>query len=178
VPNGQAGQSTVVEIQLKDALGNPAPGQAGAIAVSVSGANTIGSLDASDEGGGRYTVRYTPLTAGTDLVTIRVSGGPLAGSPFSSQVVPGPVNPGSSTAELTVTFFGVGAIVTARDAQGNPVGHGGATVVMSVNDGPPTAATDNGNGTYQVAVFVFGPQVVRIEMNGQPIQGSPFQVGP
>jgi adhesin/invasin len=176
VPNGQAGQSTVIEIQLKDALGNPTPGQAGAIAVSISGANTIGSLDASDEGGGRYTVRYTPLTAGTDLVTIRVAGGPLAGSPFPSQVVPGPVNPGTSTAELTVTFFGVGAVVTARDAQGNPVGHGGDTVTMSVNDGPPTTATDNGNGTYQVAVFVLGPQVVRIDLNGQPIQGSPFQV--
>jgi adhesin/invasin len=175
-PDGQAGQSTVIEIQLKDALGNPTPGQAGAIVVSISGPNAIGSLGASDEGGGRYTVRYTPLKTGTDLVTIRVSGGPLAGSPFSSQVVPGPVNPGTSTAELTVTFFGVGAIVTARDAQGNPVGHGGDSVTMSVNDGPPTTATDNGDGTYQVAVFVFAPQVVRINLNGQPIQGSPFQV--
>jgi invasin-like protein/Big-like domain-containing protein len=176
VPNGQAGQSTVIEILVKDALGNPAPGQAGAVAVSIGGANNIGGLAVSDEGGGRYTARYTPQLAGTDLVTVQVSGGPLAGSPFTSQVVPGPVNPATSTAELTVTFFGVGAVVTARDAQGNPVGHGGDTVVMTVNDGPSATATDQGDGTYQVAVFILGPQVVRIEMNGVPIQGSPFQV--
>jgi hypothetical protein len=77
---------------------------------------------------------------------------------------------------LSVTFFGVGAIVTARDAQGNPVGRGGETVVLTVDDAAPVTATDLGDGTYQAAVFTFGPRVAEIEMNGVPIQGSPFRV--
>ena len=176
VPNGQAGQATTIEILLKDAIGNPVPGGSGAIELSISGANNVGVRPATDQGGGRYTVAYTPLAIGTDQVTIRVSGGALAGSPFPSQVEPGPVNPATSTAELSVTFFGVGAIVTARDAQGNPVGRGGATVVMTVDDAAPVTATDLGDGTYQAAVFIFGPEVVEIEMNGVPIQGSPFDL--
>jgi hypothetical protein len=109
-------------------------------------------------------------------VAIRVSGSALAGSPFASQVEPGPVNPATSTAEISANFFGVGAIVTARDAQGNPVGRGGETVTMSVDGGAPVTATDLGDGTYRVAVLQFNPDVVEIEMNGVPIQGSPFQV--
>jgi hypothetical protein len=176
VPNGEAGQPTTIEILLKDAIGNPAPGRATAIDLSISGANNVGARAATDEGGGRYTVAYTPRAIGTDQVTIRVSGAALAGSPFPSRVDPGPANPATSTAELSVTFFGVGAVVTARDAQGNPVGRGGETVVLTVDDAAPVTATDLGDGTYQAAVFIFGPQVAEIEMNGVPIQGSPFRV--
>jgi adhesin/invasin len=176
VPNGEAGQPTTIEILLKDAIGNPAPGRASAIDLSISGANNVGARAATDEGGGRYTVAYTPRAIGTDQVTIRVSGAALAGSPFPSRVDPGPANPATSTAVLSVTFFGVGAIVTARDAQGNPVGRGGETVVLTVDDAAPVTATDLGDGTYQAAVFTFGPRVAEIEMNGVPIQGSPFRV--
>jgi len=176
VPNGQAGQATTIEILLKDAIGNPAPGRASAIDLSISGANNVGGRAATDQGGGRYTVAYTPQAIGTDQVTIRVSGGALAGSPFPSRVDPGPANPATSTAELSVTFFGVGAIVTARDAQGNPVGRGGETVVITVDDAAPVTATDLGDGTYQGAVLKFAPRVAEIEMNGVPIQGSPFRV--
>lgn len=176
VPNGQADQTTTIEILLKDASGNPAAGRASAIELSISGANNVGGRAASDQGGGRYTVAYTPQVAGTDRVTIRVSGSALAGSPFPSQVEPGPVDPASSTAQISTSFFGVGAVVTARDAQGNPVGRGGETVVMTVDDGTPVTAEDRGDGTYQAAVIDFNPKVVEIEMNGVPIRGSPFRV--
>jgi Bacterial Ig-like domain (group 1)/Filamin/ABP280 repeat len=176
VPNGQAGQTTTIEILLKDASDNPVAGRASSIEFSISGANSVGGLAASDQGGGRYTVSYTPQVAGTDRITIRVSGSALAGSPFPSQVEPGPVNPATSTAAISTSFFGVGAIVTARDAQGNPVGHGGETVVMTVDGGTPVTATDRGDGTYQAAAIDFNPEVVEIEMNGVPIKGSPFRL--
>lgn len=176
VPNGEAGQPTTIEILLKDASGNPTPGSAGAIALSIAGANNVGAVAATDRGGGRYTATYTPLISGTDRVTIRVSGGALSGSPFSSQIQPGPVNPATSTAEIVANFFGVNAVVTARDAQGNPVGHGGDTVVIVVDGGAPVTAADRGDGTYGAAIFVLAPSVVVIEMNGVPIQGSPFHV--
>lgn len=175
VPNGQSGQATTIEILLKDASGNPVAGRAGAIDLSISGANNVGGRAPTDQGGGRYTVAYTPLTAGTDQVRILVSGSALAGSPFPSQVQPGPVNPATSTAVITSNFF-ITAVVTARDAQGNPVGHGGATVRMTVDDGAPVTAEDLGDGTYRASAFSFSPNVLEIEMNGVPIQGSPFDL--
>ena len=184
VPNGQAGQATTIEILLKDASGNPTPGHAGAIAISIEGANAVGAVAATDQGGGRYTATYTPRSAGTDRVTIRVSGGALTGSPFSSQVQPGPVSPGTSTATVTaniISFFPllsrIDALITARDAFGNPTGQGGATVQMSVEGRSPVTATDRGDGTY--VAFDTAPGLgfsVVITMNGTPIEGSPFSV--
>jgi hypothetical protein len=175
VPGGTAGQTTSIEILLKDAFGNPAPGRAASIGVSVSGANNVGSLPASDEGNGRYLVSYNPVVAGSDLVDVRVSGAPVPGSPFTSTVVPGPVSPGASTAVVNWNFFSVDATVTARDAQGNPVGVGGATVIVAPDGATPVTATDLGNGTYTAVVSTFGFPVVTITLNGSHISGSPFQ---
>jgi adhesin/invasin len=172
--NGQAGQTTTVEIQLEDAFGNPAPGRASAIAISISGANNIGGIAASDKGGGRYSATYTPIAAGNDVVEVLVSGGRVPGSPFPSAVVPGPVSPGASTATVTWNFFTIDAVVTARDAQGNPVGHGGDAVVIAPDGVGPVAATDVGDGTYTALIVVLGLPSVTITLNGLPVQGSPF----
>jgi hypothetical protein len=142
VPGGTAGQTTNIEILLEDAFGNPAPGRAASIAVSISGANNFGSIQASDEGNGRYVASYNPVVAGNDLVSVRVSGAPVAGSPFTSVVVPGPVSPGASTAVVRWNFFSVDATVTARDGQGNAVGRGGAVVVVTTDGWSPVSATD------------------------------------
>jgi hypothetical protein len=174
VPGGTAGQTTSIEILLEDAFGNPAPGRASSIAVSISGANNVGSLQASDEGNGRYVASYNPFVAGNDLVDVRVGGAPVTGSPFTSAVVPGPVSPGASTAEVAWNFFSVDATVTARDAQGNPVGRGGDVVVVTLEGGTPVTATDLGNGTYTATVSSFGFPAVTITLNGSPISGSPF----
>jgi adhesin/invasin len=175
VPGGTAGQTTSIEVLLKDAFGNPAPGRAASVAVSVSGANNVGSLPVSDQGSGRYIVSYSPVVAGNDLVDVRVSGAPVPGSPFTSVVVPGPVSAGASTAVVNWNFFSVDATVTARDAQGNPVGVGGADVIVAAEGATPVAATDLGNGTYTAVVSTFGFPTVTITLNGSHISGSPFQ---
>lgn len=174
VPGGTAGQTTSIEILLEDAFGNPAPGRATSIAVAISGANNVGSIQASDQGNGRYLASYNPVVAGNDLVDVRVSGAPVTGSPFTSAVVPGPVSPGASTAVVNWNFFSVDATVTARDAQGNPVGRGGDVVVVAVDGAAPVTATDQGNGTYTAVVSTFGFPAVAITLNGSPISGSPF----
>jgi adhesin/invasin len=174
VPNGTAGQTTTIEVLLRDAFGNPAPGRVASIAVSISGANNVGALAVTDQGDGRYTAAYNPIVAGNDLADVRVGGTPIAGSPFTSAVVPGPVSPGASTAVVTWNFFTVDAVVTARDAQGNPVGVGGATVVVTPQGFASVTATDQGNGTYVASVTVFSFPSVTITLNGLPIQGSPF----
>jgi adhesin/invasin len=182
VPNGRAGERTTIEIQLQDALGNPAPGRASAIAVTVGGANSVGGLAVSDEGGGRYVATYTPRAVGTDLVAISVSGTALAGSPFPSQVQPGATSAAQSTADVPgrVSIFASFTItVTARDQFGNPVGRGGEPFGLAI-DGAPHPLTDQGNGTYTLAIRSFtlsvGDHEVVVTLGGADIGGSPYEM--
>ena len=184
VPGGRAGSATTIEIQLKDAFGNPVPGRANAIGVSVSGANSVSRITPTDQGSGRYTAAYTPENVGTDQITVGVSGTALPGSPFTSQVEPGPVSPGTSTADIRSTVVSIfpllsriDAVVTARDAFGNPTGRGGDVVQMTVDGGSTVTATDRGDGTYVATATAPGVQFeVVVTLNGTPIEGSPFNV--
>ncbi len=179
VPGGTSGVLTTFSIQLKDAFGNPVAGAARSLAVAISGPNSGAGVSVSDEGAGQYRATYTPRASGNDLVDVRVGGAPIPGSPFTSAVVPGPVSPSASTAAVTHSggIFGIiNAVVTARDAQGNPVGRGGDRVLVTVNTGNPVTATDRGNGTYEASIGAFGFSFsVAITLNGTAIQGSPFQ---
>ena len=183
VPNGQAGLATTIEIQLKDAQGNAAPGRANAIAAVISGANNVGGVAASDQGGGRYTVTYTPQAAGADLVTIRVSGVDLAGSPFTSQVQPGAAAAAQSSASVPTAasiFVDVPIVITARDQFGNPVGHGGDAFSVNVDGTTNISVTDNGNGTYSATIPAFslatGTHQVFISLGSGGIAGSPYTI--
>jgi adhesin/invasin len=179
---GHAGEQTTIEIQLKDALGNPTPARAGAIAVTIGGANNVGGVGASDEGGGRYTVIYTPEAAGTDQVAVVVSGGALAGSPFASQVQPAASDAGQSSADVpeSVSVFNSFTItVVIRDRFGNVVGHGGDPVELRI-DGTPQSLTDQGNGTYTLGIGDFTLSVatheVTVTLGGAHISGSPYSM--
>ena len=181
VPNGTAGKGTAIEIRLRDAQDNDLAGQAGAIAVSVSGANSRGSVSASDQGGGRYTATYTPEKAGTDQVQVKVSGTAVPGSPFASAVQAGDADPGSSqavvpacveSADLPVTIT-----ITAFDAFGNRVTRGGDDFQIRVNQGTAFKPTDNGDGTYTSRLNLgIGLFRIDITLDGKPIKGSPYQV--
>jgi hypothetical protein len=178
VPAGTSAAVTNMSIELKDAFGNLVAGASGSIAVAITGPNAGAAVTVTDQGGGQYRASYTPIVSGNDVVNIRVGGAPIPGSPFTSAVAPGPVSPGSSTATVSRNggIFGtIDAVVTARDAQGNPVGVGGDLVQVAVNGGTPVTATDQGNGTYTASIGVFGFSFsVVITLNGTPIQGSPF----
>lgn len=181
VPNGQAGAATTIEIQLKDGLGNPAPGQANAIGITVTGANNVGGIAASDQGGGRYTATYTPQVVGTDQVDIRVSGVALSGSPFSSRVQAGVTSAGHSSADVpnSVSIFTSFTItVTARDQFGNVVGHGGDPFELRIDGGEPVALADQGDGRYTVTIPSFtltvGSHAVSVTLGGVDIAGSPY----
>ena len=180
VPNGQSGEPTTIDMQLKDAFGNNAPDARTSIGVVISGANPGAGVTVSDEGGGAYRVRYTPIVAGEDIIALRVEGTAIAGSPFTSVVSPGPVSPAASTAvvERNGSIFAViSIVVTARDAQGNPVGRGGERVEIWVNEGGPVLAEDKDDGTYEATIVTIGANFkVEIEMNGVPIKGSPFRL--
>jgi hypothetical protein len=181
VPGGTAGQGTQIEVRLRDAQGNDVAGQAGAIQVSVSGANAAGQLGVSEQGGGRYTATYTPTKSGVDHVDVLVSGTPIQGSPFSSPVGAGAAVAEQSTADVPacVETFRLPAhvTITAFDQFGNRLARGGDPFLLQVNQGAPIAPTDNGDGTYSAALNLgIGVWRVDITLGGAPIHGNPFQI--
>jgi adhesin/invasin len=181
VPDGTAGEATTIEIRLKDAQDNDVPGKASAIAVSVAGANPRGSLNASDQGGGRYTATYTPESAGTDQVQVRVSGTEVPGSAFASEVRAGDADPASSQAVVPacVELANQPAVIaiTAFDAFGNRLRRGGDSFRVQVNQAATLTATDNGDGTYTARPTLdVGVFRIDITLDGTPIDGNPFQI--
>jgi adhesin/invasin len=190
VPNGAVTTATEISIALQDEFGNALPDAKGQISVSVSGANSVGNVGVDDLGGGSYRAPYTPTKAGTDLVSVTVGGQVVAGSPFTSVVAAGPADANHTTANVPkeVGLFNpnenpVHITVTTADALGNPVGHGGSQVTITVRrDNDDVAApvvTDVGDGTYTAT---WSPQStgnhykVSITLNGTEIKGSPFDV--
>ena len=177
VENGTAGTATTIPIRLEDEFGTAVEDGADQVRVTVEGANQ-GTASVSERGDGSYSASYTPVIAGTDQITVEVNGTPLSGSPFSSEVVPGPSSPATTTA-----FFARQAIfflvidVTVRDAQGNLVRRGGDNVQVELNGGPRVNLTDNGDGTYSDSFGAgLGPVTAVVLLNGVPISGSPFGI--
>jgi len=115
-------------------------------------------------------------------VAIVVSGGPLAGSPFASQVQPAASDAGQSSADVpgSVSIFNSFTItVVIRDRFGNVVGHGGDPVEVRI-DGAPQPLTDQGNGTYTLGIEDFTLSIatheVTVTLGGAHISGSPYSM--
>jgi adhesin/invasin len=190
VPNGAAGVPTEILIALKDEFGNALPDAKGQIAVSVSGANNVGSVGVDDLGGGGYRAVYTPTTAGIDQVSVTVGGQVVVGSPFTSTVAAGPADANHTTADVPkeVGLFDptenpVHITVRTADVFGNPVGHGGSQVTITVRRDKDVVAvpavTDVGDGTYTAtwtAQSASNKYRVSITLNGNEIKDSPFSV--
>jgi hypothetical protein len=183
VLDGTAGATSTITVRLEDEFGNPASGSAGAISITVDGANPSASLPVTETGNGSYSASYVPIHSGTDLVNVRVKGSAIPGSPFQSTIVPGPAAASGTTAQLTTTccwfffYYRIEILVTARDAQGNAVGKGGDQVAVAVDGGAvaPPPVVDNGDGTYSAFFYSLSPtHSVAITLNGAPIQGSPY----
>jgi filamin/ABP280 repeat protein len=176
--NGTAGASTAITVRLEDAFGTPVEGAPGSIAISIGGANPATGLAVTDQGSGAYSASYTPTLTGTDQVDVRVNGGAVTGSPFTSVIVAGPASPATTTAVVVKSgflFYRIDILVTTRDAQGNLLNRGG-DVVQSHLDGTTRATIDNGNGVYSDAFITTNanPEIA-ITLNGVPIATSPFR---
>jgi hypothetical protein len=181
VPQGTAGQGTTVDIRLRDAQGNDVASRASAIAVSVSGANPKSSLSVTDQGGGRYTAAYTPTKAGTDRVQVKVSGTAVSGSPFSSAVRTGPADAAGSEAVVPACVetsqLPARITITAFDAFGNRIAHGGDAFRIRVNEGSPITPTDKGDGNYTASLnLTVGIFRVDVTLNGAAVADSPYQL--
>ena len=176
--NGTAGIATTVSIHLEDEFGTEVEGAAGSLRVRIEGANP-GDAVVAELGSGDYSASYTPALIGTDQITVEVNGTAVTGSPLSSVVSPGPAAASQTTALINRAggfFFEITVLVTARDAQGNLVGHGGDQVQLQI-DGSDAVRNlaDNGDGTYsdRFVTILSNPRMF-ITLNGEQISGSPY----
>ena len=187
VPNGVAGAATAIGVVARDAYGNARPAGGDEVVVDVTGANS--ALPAvTDHGDGTYAASYTPTVSGSDTVTITINGTAIQDSPATSEVSAGPADAAHTTANVPNGEAGMPTVVTiqARDANDNLRTTGGDTVTVSVtggNTGSGTTAaavavmvTDHGDGSYttQYTPVAAGTDSIAIQLNGSPIQGSPY----
>lgn len=174
-----AGSEVQVVVTLRDASGAPIPGVPVSLAASGGGATiSPGSVTSSASGEAAFTFSSTEL--GTRNLT--ATAGDATIGPVPIQVTAGPPVASASTAQVPDgrRFRETRITVQARDAFGNPLSTGGATVTGRVMDGPnqgtQLSSTDLGDGTYQLVYFPLfsGDDSIEIELNGGPIDGSPF----
>jgi hypothetical protein len=178
VPDGTAGVASAITVHLEDEFENPITGASDLLSISVEGANPTAGLPVTEREDGSYSASYLPVHSGTDQVRVEFDGRPLAGSPYATTVVAGPADPAHTTAQVTRTeglLTRIDAVITARDAQDNPLERGGDRVHVRVNNSNLLPAVDNGDGTYSFSIVTIGVQFsVAITLNDVPIQGSPF----
>ncbi|TVQ10734.1 MAG: hypothetical protein EA364_11810 [Balneolaceae bacterium] len=168
VPDGVAGQETSIIIRVEDAYGNPT-GNASDLTVDVAGKNED-NLSVNDlDNPGEFIAEYKPETAGTDVITIRLLGVEISGSPYSSVVSPADVDPSDSTVDADPEELKVGETSTVtivlRDKYQNLIsGFAAADFVVSfdgVASAGPVSETSVA-GTYQFEVTSDTPGEVEV----------------
>ncbi|MEI7028166.1 invasin domain 3-containing protein, partial [Paenibacillus sp. y28] len=142
---------TTVTVKLKDAQGNALT--SGGVTVGIT--STLGTVSGvTDNNNGTYTATLTaPATAGAATVSATLGGTALASTAIV-QFVPGAASAASSTVEVddaSLTADGTSqttVTVKLKDAHGNALTTGGATVGITTTLGTVSGVTDNNNGTY------------------------------
>jgi adhesin/invasin len=158
VPSGgSAGNPTTITIQGKDQFGNDVLIGGATVELTVSGANTLGPLTATDNGDGTYTVSYTPVNAGPDQLDITLEGAPISGSPFNISIATASpsqiqVLAGNNQSAPIGTTLAVEPTVLVTDPFGNPVPGVDVQFVVTVGGGAVAGGGQSGtNGQVGVA---------------------------
>ena len=175
-----AGQEVQVVVTLRDPNGNPVPGVAVSLAAT-GGPATIAPASATSSASGEAAFTFSSNELGGRTLT--ATAGDVSIGPVTIQVVAGPPVASQSTAEVPDgrRFRETRITVQSRDAFGNPVPTGGATVQAAVadgaNEGAQLSVSDLGDGTYLLLYFPLfgGDDHIEIQLNGAPIAGSPFR---
>ncbi len=180
-----SGAATTLTLSSRDAAGNALTTGGLDVAFVLGTGTSAGTLSpVTDEGDGTYTAVFTATTAGT----ARSIGATIGGAAVTT---PGPaitVTPGAlSLAQTTVTVAAASIAagdattitLTARDASGNALGGGGATVAFSLGAGTSVGTigptTDQGDGTYTATFTATGTgsaRTILASVNGDPVTST------
>ncbi|MBD3920384.1 S-layer homology domain-containing protein [Paenibacillus sp. PR3] len=164
---------TTITVTLKDAHGNAITNGGATVSVAAT-TGTVSTV--ADQGNGVYTATLTaPTTVGTSTISSMINGGAIA-STASVQFVPGAPSTATSTVAVddsTLTADGTSqaiVTVTLKDAYGNSIASGGATVAITASNGSIGTITDKGNGTYTAALTA--PTTVGTSIISATVDGS------
>lgn len=170
-----------ITVRARDSFDNPSTtGGAQVTITKSSGPGTIGAL--TDNHDGTYTAVVTaPTTTGVASFTALLAGEPVGTEVDSATAYvvfrAGPVDPVRSAITVesaSMTADGTGTqllTVQARDRFGNPVAHGGATVVISSAKpiGKLGLVSDNLDGSY--TAILTAPKITGYETFGATLDG-------
>ncbi|OUS31017.1 hypothetical protein A9Q99_04925, partial [Gammaproteobacteria bacterium 45_16_T64] len=148
--------TSTITVQAVDAQGNNLTTGGATIALSENGSATISSV--TDNSNGTYTATITNIVA--EAITV---SGTLGGASISDTAAitftPGAATTAQTTIIASPTSLTADGITTssitvqAKDAQGNNLTSGGATIVLSENGNATlSSVTDNSNGTYSATI--------------------------
>ena len=159
-PTVAGGGTATLTLQAKDAFGNNLTSGGLTVLFSFSGGTSTGTIGSTnDHGDGTYTAVFTGNLAGTaTTIGATIGGTAVTGTLPTLQVTAGAPSTGQSLVTASAGTVASGSAVTlhlqAKDAAGNNVATGGATVVFTastgagVSTGTIGSTTDNGDGTY------------------------------
>ena len=176
----ESGHAKAITIRLKDSKGKPLKAGGDTVVVAVTGANRA-QPRVTDVKNGSYTASYTPTVAGTDRLSITLNGVPVAGSPFTVEVTPGPADVNRSTAKVPEGRAGrpTKVLVEVFDANGNPVLDDDTTIdvtVQGANDGAGVTIAEKPGSSFE-AVYTptkTGIDEIAVSLGGVEIAGSSF----
>lgn len=153
-----AGTTSTLTLQAKDTAGNNITTGGLVVVFSRAGGTSTGTISATtDNNNGTYTATFTGDTAGTATTIHATIGAQQVTSTLPTiTVIPGTISTAKSivTSSDSVTTTGgvLTLTLTGKDAAGNALTKGGATVVFTQSGGTSTGTisgtTDNANGTY------------------------------
>ena len=154
---GSGGTATLT-LQAHDAAGNALTIGGSTVAFTVTGGTSGGTVGpTTDHANGTYTAIFTAVAAGTQTTVHATIGASAVTSPLPTiTVTAGAASPATSvltvSADTIVSSAAVKLRLQAKDALGNNLTSGGATVVFSRSGGTSTGAigatADSGNGVY------------------------------
>ena len=153
-----AGNTVLVKVTAKDDAGNQFAGGGAAVTIGSSGGGSSGSFDVVDDNGdGTYSSEFSAYVAGSaTTVSATIGGASITSTAPSITVLPGAYDIGSSTLQVSSALVTSGStsILTliTRDAYGNTLTSGGASVDFSLSGGASngviSSVVDASNGTY------------------------------
>jgi hypothetical protein len=180
VERARVGADVTVVIQAADDNGNFVLEGGSQFTVRLEGPNDDPRTTVTDEGTGRYLVRFAPSQSGTYDLRVFLAGQELAQSPFAIVVWPGEFDASKSVVAGPAVGAPVRAgvptsfQVSARDSFGNDMLVGDFGFAARVAVGPDETLAlqrvDLGNGTTRFAFtpLADGQYVIALEIGGKP----------
>lgn len=180
-----SGNTVTLRLQGKDGAGNDITTGGANVVFTRTGGSSTGSIGATADGSnGVYTAVFTGVLSGTaTTIGATINGSPVTTALPTISVSPGVLSAAGSVVTVSNGTVASGAAVTLRlqgkDAAGNNVAAGGATVVFSASGGTSTGnvstTADSGTGVY-TATFT-GVLAGTATSIGATADGSPVTTG-